>query len=74
VDHDCDIGEFVHIAPGTHLAGNVRVETGAFVGTGVSVIPGMRIGRWSVIGAGGVVICDVPEEVTVVGVPARVRG
>jgi serine O-acetyltransferase len=42
------------------------------VGTGAKVLGGVRIGERAVIGAGAVVIEDVPEAATVVGVPARV--
>src|SRR5204863_7322494 len=34
IDHDCVIEDFVHIAPGVHLAGDVRVGRLAFLGTG----------------------------------------
>lgn len=72
VDHDCAIGDFVHIGPGVHLGGGVVVEEGVFIGIGSSVIPGIRIGRWSVIGAGAVVTKDIPDNCTAVGVPAKV--
>jgi sugar O-acyltransferase (sialic acid O-acetyltransferase NeuD family) len=71
VDHDCVIGDFAHLAPGSHLAGAVRVEEGAFLGVGTCAIPGVCIGEWATVGAGGVVIRDVPPEVTVAGVPAQ---
>jgi acetyltransferase-like isoleucine patch superfamily enzyme len=60
-----------HFAPGAQLAGNVYVEQGALLGIGACVIPGRRIGAWSVVGAGGVVIDDIPPYVTATGVPAR---
>jgi len=41
-----------------------------FIGSGASIIPDMTIGRNSTIGAGAVVIEDIPPEVTAVGVPA----
>jgi sugar O-acyltransferase (sialic acid O-acetyltransferase NeuD family) len=72
VDHDCAIGDFVHIGPGVHLGGGVVVGEGTFLGLGSSVIPGIRIGRWSVIGAGAVVTKDIPDNCTAVGVPAKV--
>ncbi len=72
VDHHGDIEAHVHIAPGTHLGGNVHVETGAFVGIGSAVIPGRCIGQWAVIGAGAAVTTDIPALATAVGVPARV--
>jgi len=72
LDHHNIIGSFVHIAPGTHSGGNVKVGEGAFLGIGVSVIPGIKIGKWSVIGAGSVVIDDVPDYAVVVGNPGRI--
>lgn len=72
VDHDCEVGRYAHIAPGARLAGNVTVGEGAFVGVGSQVIPARRIGAWSVVGAGAAVVEDVPDNVTAVGVPARV--
>lgn len=72
IDHDCEIGDFVHISPGAHLAGNVKVGEGVHIGTGASIIPGATIGAWAVVGAGATVYRDVPEGVTVVGVPPRV--
>jgi len=74
VDHDCKIEDFVHIAPGVHLAGGVLVGEGSLLGVGSSVIPYKRIGRWTIVGAGSVVVNDIPDCVTVVGVPARPIG
>lgn len=71
VDHDCRVGAYAHVGPGCHLAGNVVVEDGTFLGTGASVIPDIHIGSWSIIGAGSVVVRSVPAAVTAVGVPAR---
>jgi len=72
IDHHNKISDFVHIAPGTHTGGNVEIDEGAFLGIGTSVIPGIKIGKWSIIGAGTVVIEEVPDYATVVGVPGRV--
>lgn len=72
VDHDCSLGECVFIAPGARLSGNVQVGDLSFIGTGASIIPGRAIGRNATVAAGAVVITDVPDNVTVVGVPARV--
>jgi UDP-perosamine 4-acetyltransferase len=71
VDHDCHIGRAVHVAPQCALAGHVTVGVCSFLGIGSTVIPGIRIGRHVTVGAGGVVVDDVPDGVTVVGVPAR---
>ncbi len=71
VDHDGVIGDYCHIAPGARLAGTVTVEEGAFVGIAAAVIQGMRVGAWSIVGAGAVVIDEVAPHTTVVGCPAR---
>lgn len=71
VDHDCHIGDHVHISPGATLSGGVRIEENAHVGTGAIVIQGIQIGRNSLVAAGAVVIRDVPDGVTVMGVPAK---
>jgi len=71
VDHHNRIGNFAHIAPGAHLAGEVEIGEGALVGMGAVVIPQRRVGAWSIVGAGAVVIRDIPSNITVVGVPAR---
>lgn len=70
VDHDCCLGDFCHLAPGARLAGMVTLDEGVFMGIGSSVIPQKTVGVWSTVGAGGVVIRDVPPGRTVVGVPA----
>jgi len=72
IDHHNKISDFVHIAPGTHTGGNVEIKEGTLLGIGTSVIPGIKIGKWSIIGAGTVVIEEVPDYATVVGVPGRV--
>lgn len=72
IDHDCKIGRAVHIAPQCGLAGCVEVGNGTFFGIGSRAIPGVTIGEWSVVGAGAVVIKDLPDHVTAVGVPAHI--
>lgn len=72
IDHHNKISDFVHIAPGIHTGGNVEIKEGTLLGIGTSVIPGIKIGKWSIIGAGTVVIEEVPDYATVVGVPGRV--
>jgi len=72
VDHESVVGTASHVCPGARIAGRVVIESGGFVGIGSTVIQCLRVGCEAVIGAGAVVISDVPSMATVVGVPARV--
>lgn len=71
IDHDCKIGDFVHVAVGAHLAGSVEVEEASWIGAGAIVNNNLRICGSCVIGAGAVVVKDIREAGTYVGVPAR---
>jgi UDP-perosamine 4-acetyltransferase len=71
VEHDCVLEEHCHAAPGAILGGNVRVGWRAHVGIGSCIRQGVRIGSDSLVGAGAVVLHDVPDNTVVVGNPAR---
>jgi len=71
VDHDCRIGDFVHVSPGVRLAGGVHVGAHAHLGIGACAVPNVSIGAGSIVGAGAAVIADVADAAVVVGVPAR---
>jgi len=51
-----------------------KVRQGVLIGAGAKILGNVEIGACSKIGAGSVVLSDVPAHVTVVGVPARVVG
>jgi UDP-2-acetamido-3-amino-2,3-dideoxy-glucuronate N-acetyltransferase len=51
-----------------------RVRRGATVGANATVLPGLTIGSWAMVGAGSVVAADVPDHALVVGNPARQTG
>lgn len=50
------------------------VRTGASVGANATVLCGITIGKWALIGAGAVVVSDVPDYALVTGVPAEITG
>lgn len=71
IDHECILADGVEVAPGATLCGVVHAETNAWICAGATVLPRIRIGADAVVGAGAVVVRDVANGVTVVGVPAR---
>jgi sugar O-acyltransferase (sialic acid O-acetyltransferase NeuD family) len=73
VDHDCSIGDGVHICPGAHLAGDVRVGDRSWIGIAATIRQGITIGRDATVGGGAVVVADVADDATVVGVPAKIK-
>jgi len=72
IEHDCRLGDHVHVAPGAVLCGEVRVGAETFIGTGATVIPGISIGAGVVVGAGATVVNDIGDGLTVAGTPAAV--
>ncbi len=70
--HHTVIGDHVSVMPGANIAGNCHIEDAAFIGIGAVIVNNLTIGQHSVVGAGAVVTKDVPANVEVVGVPARI--
>ena len=76
VGHDCNIDDFVTVAPGVNLSGHVHIGTGCWIGTGAAINQGTAlakrvIGPGTVIGSGAVVIHDCEAGAVYAGVPAR---
>ncbi len=69
IDHDGRLADFVHLSPGARLAGQVTLGEGVWLGTGAIAINNISVHPWCVIGAGGLVIRDLMEPGTYVGVP-----
>lgn len=72
IDHECQIGNGVHVAPGAVLCGCVIVKDYAMIGAGAVVLPRRTIGQGALVGAGAVVTRDVPDGVVVAGNPAKI--
>jgi sugar O-acyltransferase (sialic acid O-acetyltransferase NeuD family) len=70
VDHEDILEGGVEVAPGATLCGLVKIGVNGWICAGATVLPRISIGADSVVGAGAVVTKDVPDGVTVVGVPA----
>ncbi len=71
VGHDSVIENYVTIYPGANISGNVRIGEGAELGTGMQIIQGKKVGKRSIVGAGAIVVHDIPEKCTAVGIPAK---
>lgn len=59
------------IASQGHTLGDIHVEDDVWIGANTVVLPGVRIGQGSVVGAGSVVTRDIPPYSVAAGVPAR---
>lgn len=69
IAHDVTIGDFSTLSPACNLNGDVRIEDGVFLGTAVTVIPGKTVGSGAVVGAGSLVLKNIPPRVTAFGNP-----
>jgi len=72
VEHDCRLENWVHVAPGACLGGEVCLGEGTHIGLGARVREGVAIGSNVLVGLGSVVIEDIPDNVVVVGSPASI--
>lgn len=72
IDHDCVLGDFVHIAPNATLCGEVVIGDQTFIGAGAVVLPQIKIGKRVTVGAGSVVTKNIPDGATVVGNPGKI--
>lgn len=74
VEHDCIIKEFANISPRAAMAGRTEIGSQTFLGIGSTIIDGIKVGENVIVGAGAVVIRDVPDRAVVAGVPAKIIG
>jgi sugar O-acyltransferase (sialic acid O-acetyltransferase NeuD family) len=72
IDHDCIIEDGVHISPGAHIGGTVRIGSKTWICIGASIANNITIGSDSIIAAGAAVVKDIESNVLAGGVPARV--
>ena len=71
VGHDAVLKDFVTLYPSVNVSGITQIGHAVELGTGMQIIQGKAIGDYSIIGAGAVVIKDIPEKCTAVGSPAK---
>lgn len=71
VGHEAEINSFVTLYPSVNVSGSTIIKDVTEIGTGSHIIQGKVIGSRSIIGAGAVVIKDIPDCCTAVGNPAK---
>lgn len=69
--HDDSLSDYVTIYPSVNISGNVNIGTCTEIGTGSQIIQGITIGEKTIVGAGSVVIRNIPSLCTAVGSPAK---
>jgi len=72
IGHDAVIEDYCSLMPTVKINGNNHLYEGVYVGTGASFIHQISVGAWTTIGAGAVVVNNMPGNVLAVGVPAKV--
>jgi len=71
IGHDTRIDDFVTVYPGVNASGSTYLGSGCEMGTGSKIIQGLSVGMNTVVGAGAVVVRNLPPDCTAVGVPAK---
>jgi sugar O-acyltransferase (sialic acid O-acetyltransferase NeuD family) len=71
IGHDAILNDFCTLYPSVNVSGNTYISRCCEMGTGSQIIQGKKIGVNSIIGAGAVVVKDVPDNCTAVGIPAK---
>ena len=71
IGHDVILEDYVTLYPSVNVSGNVVLEESVEVGTGSHILQGLQIGENTIIGAGAVVVKDIKQCGTYVGVPVR---
>lgn len=71
VGHDAIVHDYVTMYPSVNVSGATEIGENTELGTGMQIIQGVKIGTHAVIGAGAVVIRDIPDKCTAVGSPAK---
>lgn len=71
IGHDAVLEDFVTLYPSVNVSGITQIGRGVELGTGMQIIQGKCVGDYSIVGAGAVVVRDIPGKCTAVGSPAK---
>lgn len=71
LEHDCSVGEFAHISPGTVICGGVNIGNRTHIGANSVIRQGLNIGSDNIVGIGSVVVSDILNNKLCYGNPCR---
>lgn len=71
VGHDAALHDFVTLYPSVNVSGITDIGRCSEMGTGSAIIQTRNVGDYSIVGAGAVVVRDIPARCTAVGSPAK---
>jgi len=71
IGHDVNLHNYITVYPGVNISGNVEIGNETEIGTGTKIIQGLLITNNVITGAGAVVVKDLTESGTYIGVPVK---
>lgn len=71
IGHDAVLRDFVTLYPSVNVSGMTSIGRCAELGTGMQIIQGKAVGEYAIVGAGAIVVKDIPPKCTAVGSPAK---
>ena len=71
MDHECILGDGVHVMGAAAIEGRVTIEGFASVGTNATVLPDLTVGSGALVAAGAVVTKSVGRHTIVSGISAK---
>ncbi len=72
IGHDCELSNYVSILSRACISGHVKIGECSYIATNSTIVPYAKVGSNSMVGAGSVVVRNVKDNVTVMGVPAKI--
>lgn len=71
IGHDAVLKDYVTLYPSVNVSGATVIGHCSELGTGMQIIQGKTVGDYSIVGAGAVVVKDIPDNCTAIGSPAK---
>lgn len=71
IGHGCQIQDFATVLPGAVISGDTVLGEASMIGANATIVQRLKIGARATVGAGAVVLKNVPRDIIVVGNPAK---